>query len=98
MNPRGTMKVNVHYTTQIKAAIDLAIEEVSLAEGATLADLVDQLIRQHGQPLRQLLLTEQDTLLPSIMLCVGDEQVDFGRLEPLCDGDQITLLSAISGG
>ena len=92
------MKVTVHYTTQIRSAIGKAREEVSLEEGATLSDLVQRLIREHGESLQDLLLSEQSTLLPSILLCVGDEQVDFDRSEPLSDGDQITLLSAISGG
>lgn len=92
------MKVTVVYTTQIKAALDMAEESVEVADGATAVDLLRQLADQHGETFANLVFTADGPLLPSMLLCVGDEQLTDPEEQSLSDGDVVTLLSAISGG
>ena len=92
------MIIKVQYTTQLKAAIGVAEEAIELSDGSTLADLVQTLSVRHEQPFRQLVLSGSGQLLPSILLCVDDEQVEASDGRGLADGSVVTFLSAISGG
>ena len=92
------MKVQVHYTTQLKAALGRGSEQVDFAGQCTLPDLLNKLAETHGAVFRDLALDDQGRPLPSILLCIGDQQVDNDSTSKLKDGDEVTILSAISGG
>jgi molybdopterin converting factor small subunit len=92
------MKVRVNYTTQLKAALGRGTEEVDLPDSSTLPQLLQRLTEIHGTAFRDLALDGQGRPLPSILLCIGDEQVDGDSASQLKDGDEVTILSAISGG
>lgn len=92
------MRITVQYTTQIKTALGAASEEIELPDGATLPELIMQLVARRGDPLESLLLDDRGRPLPSIIFCVGDQQIDYHSPVPLAEGDEVTLLSAISGG
>jgi molybdopterin converting factor small subunit len=92
------MKVRVSYTTQLKAALGFGSEMVELPPSATLPQLLARLSETHGATFRDLVLENEGRLLPSILLCVGDQQVDIDTVSALKDGDEVTILSAISGG
>lgn len=92
------MNIQVVYTTQLKAALERANEIVAVPSDTTIAGLLEHLAAQHGSTFSRLVLDEQDHPLPSILLCVGDNQVKFGDPAPLTDGAEVTILSAISGG
>jgi molybdopterin converting factor small subunit len=92
------MLIRVIYTTQVKAALGFAVEEVELDTPGTLGHLIATLAERHGDTLRQVALTDAGELLPSILICVGEEQIGHDMAHPLNDGDEVTLLSAISGG
>ncbi len=92
------MNVTVTYTTQIKAALELASETVEVAEGTSALDLLRQLADKHGETIATLVFTSAGDLLPSMLLCVGDEQLTSPAEYSMQDGDTLTLLSAISGG
>ena len=92
------MIVQVTYTTQLKAALGRGSEKIDLPQPTTLGGLLDHLGRVHGPAFRNLVLDSHDQLLPSILLCVGDQQVQADAGWQLQEGDEVTILSAISGG
>ena len=92
------MVVTVQYTTQLKAALGTAQEEIQLADDATLAELLRQLSAQHGATFTDLVLMKDGNLLPSIIVCIDDQQSSAQQDVPLEDGNQVMFLSAISGG
>ncbi len=92
------MKVLVIFTTQLKAALGIAQQTLSLNEGSTVHQAIEALASQYPDAFSRLVLDEEQNVLPSIVTCVNDQQVDLKRLEALHDGDTLTLLSAISGG
>ncbi len=92
------MEVLVIFTTQLKAALETGQHTLSLDEGSTVHQAIEALASQYPEAFSRLVLDEQQNLLPSIVVCVNDQHVDLDRLEPLHDGDTLTLLSAISGG
>jgi len=79
-------------------ALGIDTEEVDLPEASTLLDLLRQLRQQHPDALSQYALNAQDALQPSVLLCVGDQHVGDDLLKPLHDGEEVTILSVISGG
>lgn len=92
------MQITVNYTTQLKAALGKSVEELDFDDRATVRDVLDRLRELHGETLQGLLYDAAGRLLPSVLLCVGDEQVNIDHGVELRDGDAMTLLSAISGG
>ena len=92
------MNITAVYTTQLKASLGVASETLDIADGATVGALIAALSERHGDDFTRLVLDESNSLLPSIILCIGDEQVAPGSDAPLSDGDSVTFLSAISGG
>ena len=92
------MIVTVQYTTQLKAALGVAQEQVQLSDNATLSELLNQLTQQHGSSFTDLALMEDGELLPSIIVCIDDQQLSAKQDLSLQDGNQVMFLSAISGG
>ncbi len=92
------MLIKVQYTTQLKAAIGQAEEAVEIADGSTVVDLIQFLAAHHSDAFRRLVLDSSGHLLPSILLCIDDQQIDAGDSKRLSDGSVVTFLSAISGG
>ncbi len=92
------MHVHVQYTTQIKAALGIAEETIEVPAASGIAELLRILGQRHAEPFRQSVVMADGQLLPSILLCVDDRQVDPDDPTPLSDGSTITFLSAISGG
>ena len=89
------MNVTVAFTTQLKAAIGMSEQAITLPESATVGDALKHLATQHPQPFNDMVLSDGE-LLPSILISVNDQQVD--EKAALAEGDVLTLLSAISGG
>lgn len=92
------MKIAVEYTAQVKKAAGVGKEEFEVPEGTTLQDLVKQVAETRADSLKPLLFPEGDSLHPSILLFVANEQVLWDeplRLEP---HHSVTILSPISGG
>jgi molybdopterin converting factor small subunit len=92
------MKIQIIYTAMLKSAVGASDELVEISPGSTLKECLLQLISLHGQPLGSMLLRDGNELQPSIILCLGNEQVLLEHPNPLQDGDELTILSAISGG
>ena len=88
----------IHYTTQLKMALGIDSEEFDLPEGSTLRDLLRHLRRHHPEALEEYVLNARDQLQPSVLLCVGDRHVGSDLSVPLQDGEEVTILSVISGG
>lgn len=81
------MKVTVTYCGPARSLAQTSRESVELLPFATLGDLLNTLSQRHG-----------DTMPSSILIFIGDEQVAAASPVPLNEGDQITLVSPISGG
>ena len=92
------MKIRINYTAMLKAATGISGESIDIRPGSTLRECLLQLRSLHGQSLGPLLLTDSDELQPAVILCIGEEQVPLNHPHPLQDGDELTILSAISGG
>ena len=92
------MKLRIHYTTQLKAELGTDSEEIEAPDGSRFADVLRILAKKHMATFRLLVIDANGQLLPSILLCVDDEQISPDDNPVLSSGDSVTFLSAISGG
>jgi molybdopterin converting factor small subunit len=92
----ATMRVTVHYMAQLKRAAGAASEIVEMQDGGTVAELLARLTQGRDGGFRNLVVDGGDAPHPSLLVFVNDEQARGDRL--LRDGDQVTLLTPMSGG
>ena len=92
------MRVTIDFTTQIKAALGIGQACVDIQPGTTVETVLRSFQQAHPDPFSQLVFDGRGALLPSLLICVNDEQIAAPGERELSDGDTVTLLSAISGG
>jgi len=92
------MKINIRYTTQLRTALGIDSEEVVVPQVCTLLELLQQLRQRFPEALEQFVLNAQNELQPSVLLCVGDQHVGSDLSVVLQEGQEVTILSVISGG
>ena len=92
------MTITVKYHAQARQAAGAASEEVELPFGGRVRDLAPLLAARHGGALRAMLITDDGRPHPSVLLFLGDEQVDPESNRPLCADDVVEFLTPIAGG
>lgn len=92
------MSISVAYTSQLKLALGIDREQVDVDTPCTVEQLLARLLDRHGSALRRLICDPAGKLQRSVLVCVGDEQVDPGSNKNLQAGDTVTLIAPISGG
>lgn len=92
------MQIQVEYAAQIKRAAGLSAETFECDSPCNVKNMLQRVVEQHGESMKQLLFDANRQLHPSILLFVGDTQVRSDQYRELQDGDVLTILSPISGG
>ncbi len=92
------MIIRIHYTTQLRMALGIDSEDFEAPRDSTLLELLQRLRQQHPEALEKYVLNARDELQPSVLLCVGDRHVGNDLSGPLQEGEEVTILSVISGG
>ena len=93
------MEITVQYTGQLANLTGTHEESAILEEGATLEELVSELVSRHGDEYSDLLLTGEGSLRPSLLVIFDGEQAE-GRPDSLkLDGvKSVMLMTPIAGG
>lgn len=91
------MNVTVKYVAQIKRASGTGSEAVQLPDNATLQDCLGAVTEMHPE-LQRLLFSDTGALQSTILVFVGEDQIDNPKLTRMHAGDIVTLLSPIAGG
>lgn len=97
------MKVKVEYIGFIKELICSGrVEELEIAEGASLGDLLSMLAEKYGEPFRKAIYEpgESDVKQSFIITVNGYllSQLSGGVKTKLKHGDHVILMSIVSGG
>jgi molybdopterin converting factor small subunit len=92
------VKITFKYYAQVRQAAGVESEQDVLAEGADMAAALEAAARRHGPAFRKLVLDEFGVVRPSMLVMVNGVPAPRGGQRQLRDGDEITLLSAVSGG
>jgi molybdopterin converting factor small subunit len=80
-----------------RAAAGVPIEEIDVSPAADLQALFADISRRHGSKM-QSLLAPHESAAPPVVVFVNNEQVSWQSPPALKEGDEIMLLSPISGG
>ena len=93
------MKIKVHLTGYLTDfAKGEAKVELSLPDGAVVGDALAQLWQRYVG-LRDRVVTEQGQLRRHVLLVVGNDLIDRNNLTaPLSEGDEVSILPAVTGG
>ena len=92
------MKVNVQFFAQLGQAAGASSQSVALEGPCTAQELVRRLAQEHGPRFRDLVLDDEGRLRPSVLLFVGEEQVQWDAPAELRDRDSLLLATPIAGG
>lgn len=92
------MQIRVEYAAQIKRAAGQSAESFEWQSPCTIGDVLERVVKQHGEPMENVLFDGDRRVHPSILMFVGDTQVRSDQNRELQDGDVLTILSPISGG
>ncbi len=91
------MQLTVQFGTQIRDAAGTDQQSLNTESRVTVSEIVARLNELHGSRLEGVLVDGEGNLLPSVMVCVNGRQV-VSADQTLSDGDEVLLMSAISGG
>lgn len=92
------MRITIHYVAQIAGATGLHAETLELPPDATAADALATVHAAHQESLQRLVFAADGTVLPAVIVCLNNRQVQSLHEATLADGDELLLFSAISGG
>jgi molybdopterin converting factor small subunit len=92
------MHITIHYVAQIAGATGLHDESLELPPGATAADALATVHAAHQESLQRLVFAADGAVLPAVIVCLNNRQVQSLHDATLADGDELLLFSAISGG
>ena len=92
------MNIKVSFFAQLGQAAGTRQRQLEVDDGRTVQDVVRALAAEYGGAFRELVLAGDDRLQPTVLVFVGEEQVDWGTAAPLSDGDEILLVTPIAGG
>jgi len=92
------MKVTFKYFAQVRQATGTESEQLVLDDGADMAAALSAAAGRHGEAFKKLVLDEFGVVRPSMLVLVNGVPAPRGGQRKLADGDEVTLLSAVSGG
>lgn len=92
------MNLTVRYMAQLKAAAGNPMDRVELTRSQSVGQVLAGLSEQHGETFRQLLLTPDGNLQPTLLLFLGEDQITPDTVVPRRDSEVLTVLSPMAGG
>ncbi len=94
------MKIKVVYLGVVRHKVGKKEEEYELAEGSSLRDLLDRIVKAHEKLKDLVNYREENSVDPTLIVTLNDSTVNLtDRSEiKLKDGDVLTLMTVIGGG
>jgi molybdopterin converting factor small subunit len=90
--------VTILYTAQARARAGMASETVPVQEGDTIESILQLAIQRHGPELRDILLDPSGQPRATNLLFVNGRQIGWATQTPARPGDEILVLTPMSGG
>ncbi len=91
------MTLTVNYLGQLRNFAGVESESRDVESGDVM-DVIRSLGDAYGEDFARVLLADDGSLRPSVMILVNDNPVQKDALPALNDGDRLTLMTAIAGG
>ena len=89
------MRVVIDIISAAKLGPDNGPMEVELPVGSTVEDLIAEMVKLGGEPVRKRILRESDGQ-PYVMFVVNSEPIEC--TDELHDGDEVLIVPPIGGG
>lgn len=91
------MQIRIEYSTQVRVASGNSSEQVDVADGSTVADLLKQLVEFRAAAFSPW-LSENGQPRPGLLVFVNDQSPGDLSSTRLRAGDQVALMTLVSGG
>jgi molybdate/tungstate transport system ATP-binding protein len=98
MGGAGNVKITIQYMGQIKHAAGTSSQQIELLGPCSVLECLKRLPKRADDALTHFLLDANQQLSRTILVFLGDEQVQDAERTLLKDGDVVTVLSPIAGG
>ncbi len=92
------MQITIRYEAQARRAAGVSSEKIELEDSCRVGDCLREVAREHGDPLKPMLLNDRGDIQPSLLLFKGEVQIGHADATELVDGDTLTIMTPISGG
>ncbi len=92
------MKITLRYTSQLATAAGTSEEDIEVADGIGLVELLGNISREHGPEFSKFVVNDDGTPVPTLVVAVNDTQVDLRDGLSLEDESEVILITPMSGG
>ena len=95
------MQVNVHYISLVKSYTNKSREEITLNEGASIEQLLNQIANIYGKQFKEEVYDpEKKEMKSTFVAMINGVLIDQlkGTSTPLKNGDNIILMALMTGG
>ena len=92
------MKITLRYTSQLATAAGTSEEDIEVADGIGLVELLGNLSREHGPEFSKFVVNDDGTPVATLVVAVNDTQVDLRNDLSLEDNSEVILITPMSGG
>jgi len=96
-----SMNVSVRYLVNFSMVTGKKNEDILLREGATLRDLIDQLIEKYGASLKKEIFAKAYEIRPHVLILINGRSLDQfkeGLQLALANGDSLIFTFPVTGG
>jgi len=92
------MNIQIEFLAQLGVVAGDRRRALEVPQACSAQDAIRAALAGDNGELRDLILTEEGGLRNSLLVFVGDEQLDWERPKPLQPGETIVLAPPIAGG
>lgn len=92
------MKVTLRYTSQLATAAGTSEEDIEVADGIGLVELLGNLSKQHGPEFSKFVVNDDGNPVPTLVVAINNNQVDLRDEISLEDESEVILITPMSGG
>ncbi len=92
------MEIKIRFTAQLKDVVGQGTDKITIEEKENLQSVLSRLTERYGDKFKNILFDESGTYRNSILLVLNQYQINYVDNVVLNDGDEIAIMSPISGG
>lgn len=92
------MNIRIRFTAQLKDKAGLGTDQIVLNSNEKIQSLLRRLVERYGHDFGQILFDEKGFYRNSNLIALNGFQVNYVENSDLKEGDEVTILSPVSGG
>ena len=92
------MSITIEYMAQVKTAAGVSRDSISATTIHTVSQLLHHCAEMHGEALRKILFDDNGKIRPSLLISVNGKQIFPNDSSKVDDGDDVLVISPMSGG